>query len=156
MSHEDYERRQRIMDEVLDDVAASGGRRIPDRWRPEIDETFGDEASFALALYPRWFAALTARLDTVLETGSADLPDAAARVAGDLARERPALFAVLAAYCGDPELEDVRRRERQYLNWAPGAELTELASRLDDLLGEPDTGAAAVPARRRRLARVLA
>ena len=128
MSWETYQRRARVMNEVLDDVAASDDRRIPDRWRPEIERTFGSEAGLARALYPRWFAALTARLDPVLEAGPADLPDAAARAARQLARERPALFGLLAAYRGDPALADARRQERRYLDWAPGAQLTALAT----------------------------
>lgn len=126
MTWQDHVRRQRILDGVLDDVAASGSRRIPARWRPQIEETFADEAGFVLALYPRWFAALTARLDAVLEARPADLPDAAARAARQLAGERPVLFALLAAYSGDPALESVRQRERRYLDWAPGAQLTAL------------------------------
>jgi hypothetical protein len=127
MSWETYRRRESVMDGVLEDVAASGDWRIPDRWHQEIEETFGGEAGFAGALYPRWFAALSARLDPVLEARPADLPDAAARAARQLARERPALFALLAAYRDHPVLAEARRRERQYLDWAPGAQLTALA-----------------------------
>lgn len=134
MSWEDYERRKHLMDAVLADVTASGGWRLPDRWRPEIAATFGDEAGFALALYPRWFSALSARLDAVLEELPADLAGAAEREAWRLARERPAMIAVLSAYAGHPSLAAARRRELRYLDWAPGARLPALASRLDDLL----------------------
>lgn len=126
MSWEDYRRRSRVLDEVLEDVAANGNWRIPDRRLPEVGRMFGGAAGFAQALYPRWFAALTARLDAVLEARPADLPDAAARAARQLAGERPVLFALLAAYSGDPALESVRQRERRYLDWAPGAQLTAL------------------------------
>lgn len=134
MSWKDYERRQQLMDAVLDDVAASGDWRIPDRWQPEITAMFGGEAGFALALYPRWFATLSARLDAVLEELPADLTGAAETEAVRLVRARPAMFAVLAAYADHPELEAARHQERQYLDWAPAAQLPALAARLDDLL----------------------
>ena len=44
------------------------------------------------------------------------------------------MFALLAAYADHPVMEGARQRERQYLYWAPGAQLTALASQLDDLL----------------------
>lgn len=134
MSWEDFRERQRVVDGVLDDIAASESWRIPAQWQPEIENTFGDEALFARALYPRWFAALSARLDAVLESCPADLPEAAARAARQLARERPAQFALLSGHAGHPELEEVRRRERRYLDWAPGAQLAALAPQRDDLL----------------------
>ena len=137
MSSEAYRRRSRVLDEVLADIDETGGWQVPARWLPEVERTFGSVAGFAQALYPRWFAALTARLDPVLEEQPADLPDEAARVAAELAREQPALFAMLAAYCDHPALAEVHRRERQYLSWAPGAALAALAPRLDDLLAVP-------------------
>jgi hypothetical protein len=130
MSWENYRRRARLLNEVLDDVAASGDWRVPDQWRPQVDTTFGGEAEFARALYPRWFAALSARLDEVLAAGPADLPEAAARAARQLASERPALFAPLSAYAEHPALEAVRRQERRHLYWAPGAHLPALAAGL--------------------------
>lgn len=133
MSWKDYERRQHLMDSVLDDVAASGWH-LPAQRQTEITETFGDEAGFALALYPRWFSALSARLDAVLEELPADLAGEAERAAVRLARERPAMIAVLSAYADHPALAAARRQERQYLDWAPGAQLPALAARLDDLL----------------------
>lgn len=134
MSWEDYRHRSRVMDAVLDDVAASRSGQLPARWRPEIDAAFGGEAGFAQALYRRWFAALTVRLDPVLEARAAGRPAAAARAARRLARERPALFALLAAYSGHPALEAARQRERHDLAWAPGAQLAALTPLLDDLL----------------------
>jgi len=134
MSWKDYERRQRLMNGVLDDVAASGDWSLPRQRQPEISETFGDEAGFALALYPRWFSALSARLDAVLEELPADLAGAAGREARRLARERPAMIAVLSAYADHPALEAARVREQRYLDWAPGAQLPALAARLDEVL----------------------
>lgn len=127
MSYETYRRRESVVNEVLEDVAASGDWRIPARWRPEIEATFGGEAGFTAALYPRWFAALTARLDPVLEERPADLPDAAAQAARQLAGEEPALFGLLAAYADDPALAEARSRERRCFDWAPGAQLAALA-----------------------------
>ena len=127
MSYETCRRRESVMNEVLEDVAASGDWRIPAKWRQEIEETFGGEAGFAVALYARWFAALTVRLDPVLEAPPADLPDAAARAARQLAREHPALSALLADYLDHPALAEARRRERRYFDWAPGAQLASLA-----------------------------
>lgn len=43
------------------------GGRVPAGRRPEITEMFGGEAGFALARYPSWFSALSARLGAVLE-----------------------------------------------------------------------------------------
>lgn len=146
MSWKDYERRQHILDGVLEDVTASGTWRVPARWRPEIDAAFGGEAEFAQALYPRWFAALTARLDAVLQTRPADLPEAAAREARQLAREHRALFALLSGYSGHPVLDRARQQDRYYLDWAPGAQLDALATRRDDLLREPDHSAGGVHA----------
>lgn len=128
MTWENYRRRASVLDGVLDDVAASGDWRVPDRWRSQIDATFGGEAELALALYPRWFAALSARLDEVLAERPADLAEAAERTARQLASDRPALFAVVSAYAEHPVFETARRQERRHLYWAPGAQLPALAS----------------------------
>lgn len=158
MSWEDYRQRTRVLDAVLDDVTASGDWRIPDQRQPEIELTFGDQAGFARALYPRWFAALSARMDTVLEAHPEDLPEAAEREAAQLARERAGLFALLAAYADHPALEEAREQERHYLDWAPGAQLTALAVRRDELLPE-DQGSVSlitvIRGRIRKLAPVL-
>lgn len=134
MSWEDYRRRTRVLDAVLDDVTASSDWQIPDQRQGEVVKTFGDEAGFAQALYPRWFAALSARMDTVLEVRPEDLPEAAEREAAQLARERAGLFALLAAYADHPALEEAREQERHYLDWAPGAQLPALAKRREELL----------------------
>lgn len=136
MSWKDYEERQRFIAAVLDDVTANGNWQIPARWRAEIDAKFGGEAEFALALYPRWFAILSVRLDPVLEDRPADLAGAAARAAMHLACEQPALFALLAANWALPALEPARLEDRHYLAWAPGAQLTELAAHAERVLGE--------------------
>jgi hypothetical protein len=127
MSWEDYHRRARVVDGVLHDVAASRDGQIPARWWPEIQVAFGGDGGFAGALYHRWFAALTARLDAVLEARPADPPDAAAQAARLLARERPALFGLLSAYASHPVLAAARVREKDSLAWAPGAQLAALA-----------------------------
>ena len=127
MSWEDYHRRARVVDGVLHDVAASRDGQIPGRWRPEIRVALGGDGGFAGALYHRWFSALTARLDAVLEARPADLPDAAAQAARLLARERPALFGLLSAYASHPVLAAARVREKDSLAWAPGAQLAALA-----------------------------
>ena len=127
MSWEDYHRRARVVDGVLHDVAASRDGQIPARWRPEIRAALGGDGGLAGALYHRWFAALTARLDAVLEARPADLPDAAAHAARLLARERPALFGLLSAYASHPVLAAARVREKDSLAWAPGAQLAALA-----------------------------
>ena len=128
MSWEDYHRRARVVDGVLHDVAASRNGQIPAQWWPEIRVVFGGDGGFAGALYHRWFAALTARLDAVLEEWPADLPDAAAQAARLLARERPALFGLLSAYASHPVLAAVREREKEFLAWAPGAQLAALTA----------------------------
>ena len=133
MSLNDYRRRTSVQDAVLAEVDETANWQVPARWLPEVERTFGSEASFVQSLYPRWFAALTARLDPVLEDRPADLADAAARAARQLAREHPAMFALLAAYADRPVMEGARQRERQYLYWAPGAQLTALAAREDEL-----------------------
>lgn len=127
MSWQDYHRRARVVDGVLHDVAASRDGQIPARWWPEIRVALGGDGGFAGALYHRWFAALTARLDAVLEARPADLPDAAAQAARLLARERPALFGLLSAYASHPVLAAARVREKNSLAWAPGAQLAALA-----------------------------
>jgi hypothetical protein len=138
MSWEDYRERTHVLDAVLDDVTAGSDWRIPEQRQSEVDETFGGQAGFARALYPRWFAALSARLDTVLEEHPADLPEAAEREAAQLARERAGLFALLTAHADSPALSEAREQEAHYLDWAPGAQLTALAARRDELL--PETG----------------
>lgn len=129
-AQETYRQRARVIDGVLADIDHSGGRRIPAKWQLDIELLFGSEAGFALALYPRWFAALSARLDQVLEDLPGDLPDAAGRAAASLASERPELFTLLALHSGDPELEVIHERELRSLRWAPAARLAALAANL--------------------------
>lgn len=133
MSHETYRQRSRVIEGVLEDIDISGGWRIPGKWQLDIELLFGSEAEFVLALYPRWFAALTARLDQVLEDRPAEPSAAVARTARQLVREYPALFALLAEYCDHPALEAIHERERRTLGWAPGARLATLAARRGDL-----------------------
>ena len=127
-SWQDYHRRARVVDGVLHDAAASGDYQIPARWQPQIRVAFGGDGGLVGALYHRWFAALTARLDPLLEAPPADLPAAAAQAARQLARERPALFGLLSACAGHPVLAAAREREKRSLGWAPGAQLATLAA----------------------------
>jgi hypothetical protein len=127
---DDPRQRTRVMNDVLDDIAHSGDWHVPAKWRLETDLMFGGEAGFALALYPRWFAALSARMDAVLEDRSADLKEASARAARQLAAGQPAMFTLLAAYSGEPGFAAVRRQERRYFGWAPDVHLTALAADL--------------------------
>lgn len=151
MSWEDYRQRARVLDAVLDDVTASSDWQVPDQRQPEVEKTFGDQAGFAQALYPRWFAALTARLDAVLEEHPEDLPEAAEREAAQLARERAGLFALLAAHADHPALEEAREQERRYLDWAPGAHLTALAQRRGELLPDDESGVSLITVIRGRI-----
>jgi hypothetical protein len=123
------DRRRRKRDDITAAGQSPGSRdgQIPARWWPEIRVALGGDGGFAGALYHRWSAALTARLDAVLEARPADLPDAAAQAARLLARERPALFGLLSAYASHPVLAAARVREKDSLAWAPGAQLAALA-----------------------------
>jgi hypothetical protein len=134
---DDPRQRTRVMNDVLDDIAASDDWHVPAKWRLETDLMFGGEAGFAMALYPRWFAALSARMDAVLEGRSADLKEASARAARQLAAEQAPMFTLLAAYSGQPEFAAVRQQERRYFGWVPGVHLSALAADLDiDLADE--------------------
>jgi hypothetical protein len=124
---DDPRQRTRVMNGVLNDIATSDDWHVPAKWQLETDLMFGGEAGFALALYPRWFAALSARLDAVLEDRSADLKEASARVARELAAEQAPMFTLLAAYSGQPEFAAVRQQERRYFGWAPDVHLSALA-----------------------------
>jgi hypothetical protein len=131
---DDPRQRTRVMNGVLNDIAASDDWHVPAKWQLETALMFGGEAGFALALYPRWFAALSARLDAVLEDRSGDLTQGPVQAARQLAAEQPAVFTLLAAYCGQPEFAAVRQQERRYFGWAPGAHLSALAVDLADTL----------------------
>ncbi|HVT68505.1 MAG TPA: hypothetical protein VHF26_12195 [Trebonia sp.] len=145
---DDPRQRTRVIDGVLNDIASSDDWHVPAKWQLETDLMFGGEAGFALALYPLWFAALSARLDAVLEdrTGG-DLGEASVQAARRLAAERPAMFTLQAAYSGRPEVTPVRPQERRYFGWVPGAHLTalaaDLASTLPDLTAATNSAAAA-------------
>lgn len=103
-----YRNQRRVREMVLADMARTGHPVVTRR--AEVEAEFGDLDTFLLALHHRWWTALEARVDGVLEDEPPDpggaVAAAATRLAGpdrlllDAYAERPALGAA----------ERVRRR----------------------------------------------
>jgi hypothetical protein len=116
MSH-----RFRLVAAVLDEAARTGnvkGVRLDG-----VLAEYRDLDSFLLALHHRWWTAVYAQLDRVLEDPPEDLGTAVRAVWGELAGRQPGLRVFLDAYAGHPVLASVERRQCERLRADLGVEL---------------------------------
>lgn len=132
MSWNTYYQRKSVIDAVLAEVAktlsvtAARVGEIPAARRAEINEVFGGEDEFLLAVHYRWANILNARLDPVLESAPDDTAAEVRRIWQELADEQPATICLLARYSGRPALARAIRRQQDQLAWAPGVDIGQL------------------------------
>jgi hypothetical protein len=104
----------RLLDHAIHSTspAVSGAHRRRDDRHPNLR-----------TLHHRWWTAVYAQLDRVLEDPPEDLVPAVRAVWGDLAGRQPGLWAFLDAYAGRPALASVERRQCERLRADLGVEL---------------------------------
>lgn len=121
--------RHRVAALVLDDVRRRGHAETVVRWSDEIEGAFGDLDSFLRHVQRRWYTALAARVDRVLEQETPDRQAAVRQAWSDLSRLDPASRLLLDAYAGHPALQHGERRHSQLLRAAlrPRQDATEPA-----------------------------
>jgi len=83
-------RRYDLVRAVLDEVARTGSPDVPAALRREIDDAFGDFATFLVDVRRRWYQTFDARLDAVLANQSAHLDAAVRALWRELDEEQPA------------------------------------------------------------------
>ncbi|MEJ3656854.1 hypothetical protein WEH80_28230 [Actinomycetes bacterium KLBMP 9759] len=121
---EQTHRRQALLTTVLADVEAS--------WQPlvtridEVIEEFGDVTAFLLAAHHRWYTAVLARIDVVLEDQQLDPPDAVAEIWTALAQRHAALRALLDAHRDEPALIAADEHYRELVLRDLGVDLAAL------------------------------
>ena len=122
--------RYRVAAWVLDDVRRSRRPETISRWSDEIEEAFGDLDSFLRHIQRRWYTALAARVDQILEEQVSDRQAAVRAAWQELTRLEPASRLLLDAYAGHPALEHGERRHSEMLGAAltPTPEATEPAA----------------------------
>jgi hypothetical protein len=113
-AHNRYE----VAARVLDDVRRSRHAETLTRWSDEIEAAFGDLDAFLRHVQRRWYTALAARVDRILEDEVWDRQAAVREAWEELARLDPASRLVLDAYSGHPALEHGERRHSQLLGAA--------------------------------------
>lgn len=111
-TREQYRRRERLADALLDRVAATGDPSLPRAAIPDPTGVFGDEAAVLTHLAARWSRNLAGSLDPVLDLPLPARDRAAAEVAARLAIRRPALHAVLHRYAEHPAVCRARETDR--------------------------------------------
>jgi len=95
---------------VLDDVSRSGSTEAVSGWAEDIEAAFGDLDTFLRHVQRRWYTALGARVDGVLERGAVDRQAEVRAAWSELAAADPGSRMVLDAYAGHPALQHGERR----------------------------------------------
>jgi hypothetical protein len=103
-------RRNELIHEVLAEVARTGRPDIPADLAGEIDDVFGDLATFLCDVRRRWYLTFDARLDQLLENPPRHLDRAVADLWRELEREQPAVRVLLDAHPG-PTAVDAHHRD---------------------------------------------
>jgi hypothetical protein len=115
---------RRVAD-VLDGVARTGR---PDGARLDaVAAEFGGLDAFLLALHHRWWTAVYAHLDALLEDPPADFEAGVARLWADMAARQPGLRVLLDAHAARPALAAAERGQRERLRADLGVELPAAA-----------------------------
>ncbi|MQA14860.1 MAG: hypothetical protein GEV09_12005 [Pseudonocardiaceae bacterium] len=96
---------------------------MPAELQREVDTEFGGLDGLLLAAAHRWYTALHAHLDAVLEQHPAHLPTAVAELWRALERTHPACRALLDAHGDRPVLATVEARQRRMLLDTTGVDL---------------------------------
>lgn len=123
MAWEEARRRYSLNRAVLAEIARTGRPTIPTNLATEVDEVFGDFATFLSDARRRWYQAFDARLDQLLENPPRDLNRAVANLWRELEREQPAVRILFDAY---PATTPVDAHHRARLLTATGVDQSHL------------------------------
>ena len=129
-------RRHRLLTDVLADIATSGDPTIT-----RIDEVvaeFGDLDGLLLAAQHRWYTAVFARLDAILEDTPEHPAQAVAQLWTDLAADRPGLRMLLDTHAERPALAAADRHHRAVVLRDLGVDLAALPVPPGPATGPPD------------------
>ena len=107
--------RYRVASAVLEDVRRSGRPDAVAGWSEEIEAAFGDLDAFLQHVQRRWYTAIAARVDAVLESDVGDRTTAVRGAWEDLSRHDPASRIVLDAYAAHPALQHGERQHGRLL-----------------------------------------
>lgn len=100
---EQTHRRYNLVYSVADAVALRGPVAV-EEWREPIEREFGDVAGFLRDVQRRWYTAVDAYLDVVLEDEPADMSVAVAEIVQHVSETDRQLRVVLDAFANDPVL----------------------------------------------------
>lgn len=115
--------RHQLLEAVLADVARTGRPLVTHI--DEVTAEFGDVDAFLLAAQHRWYTAFYAHLDAVLEDPT-DVQESVARMWWQLARQMPALRALLDVHTGRSILGVVEAQHRHRVLRDVGVDLATL------------------------------
>lgn len=107
--------RYQLAARVLAEVRRSRQSEIPTRWADDIEAVFGGVDGLLQHVQRRWYTALAARVDALLEEGAMDRQAAVRAAWSELARVDPASRLLLDAYAGHAALSHGERRHSTLL-----------------------------------------
>lgn len=110
--------RYRVAAGVLEDVSRSGSAETISRWSDDVEAAFGDLDSFLRHVQRRWYTALGARVDQILEEEVSDRQGAVRAAWQELSGLDPASRLILDAYADHPALQHGERRHSHLLGAA--------------------------------------
>lgn len=102
-SWEQTHRRYRLVYAVADAIAVRGADVVAE-WQADIEQEYGDLAAFLADVQRRWYTAVDAYLDTVLEDSPPDMAAAVAEITRTVSETDRQLKIVLDAFAGHPVL----------------------------------------------------
>ena len=126
MAWERTHRRYELIQTVLAEVTRTGRPHVPADLVGEIDDVFGDFATFLCDVRRRWYLTFDARLDGLLENPPRDLDRAVAKLWHDLEREQSAVRILFDAH---PAPTSVDAHHRDVLLTATGVDQYHLPAR---------------------------
>ncbi len=121
-------RRYRLVHDFARDFASDSTSALAG-WKTAIEAEYGDLDQFLRDVQRRCFAAVDARLDSVLEAGPADPSASVVAIFAEVNRIYPELVRILEEYAGHPALAEGNARFRRSVLSTTGVDPAALLPR---------------------------
>ena len=112
--------RHQLVHAVLNEIGRTGRPAVAARYRADVHAEFGDFGGFLGEVQRRWYRALDARLDAILEHEPDDLAAALADIWAGLAEIMPETRLLLDTHADHPALRELHAHHRRSMRAALG------------------------------------